>query len=203
VDRPNAGLCLDTFQIAGAEWADPCTSSGMIEDRGLQQKLEMNFAASLIELANTVPAEKIYLLQISDAYKLSVPMKPDAENEKGELIGQSGEGLRARGRWSHDYRPYPFNGGYLPVTQVAKAVLSTGFRGWFSMEVFDSGPDKKAGPGTGQREGMSEDEMKAFCKGAMESHKRLLDECASEGVQGNGSLHKRKGSRVTLDGAWR
>lgn len=175
----------------------------MIEDRGLQQKLEMNFAASLIELANTVPAEKIYLLQISDAYKLSVPMKPDAENEKGEVIGQSGEGLRARGRWSHDYRPYPFNGGYLPVTQVAKAVLGTGFRGWFSMEVFDSGPDKKAGPGTGQRDGMSEDEMKAFCKGAMESHKRLLDECASEGVQGNGSLHKRKGSRVTLDGAWR
>lgn len=39
------------------------------------------------------------------------------------------------------------------------------------MEVFDSGPDAKAGPGTGQREGMSESEMECFCKGAMESHK--------------------------------
>jgi sugar phosphate isomerase/epimerase len=182
VDRPNAGLCFDTFQIAGFEWADPTTSSGLIDNRGFQQKLEMNFAGSLIELTQTVPREKIYLLQISDAYKLSVPLKPDVQNEKGEIIGQGEGSLRARGRWSHDYRPYPFNGGFLPVVQVTKAVLGTGFRGWFSMEIFDSGADGKAAPGTGQREGMSEEEMVAFCKGAMESHRRLLEVCAdSEG----------------------
>jgi hypothetical protein len=108
--------------------------------------------------------------------------------------------LRARGRGSHDYRPFPFNGGFLPVVPVAKAVLGTGFRGWFSMEVFDSGADGKAGPGTGQREGMGEEEMAAFCRGAMKSHGRLLEECATEGVIRG---HKRKGSRVTLDGAWK
>lgn len=154
----------------------------MIEDK----KLEMNFAGGLIELKKTVPREKIYVLQISDAYKLSVPMKVDVEDEKWEVIGQSEDGLRARGRWSHDYRPYPFNGGFLPVVQVAKAVLGTGFGGWFSIEVFDSGADAKSGPGTGQREGMKEDEMVAFCKGVMASHRRLLEECAdSGGIQGN------------------
>ncbi len=165
----------------------------------------MNFKASLAELSQTVPKEKIYLLQISDAHKLSVPLKPDVENEKGEIVGQHEQGLRARARWSRDYRPYPFNGGYLPVVQVVKAVLGTGFRGWFSMEIFDSGADKKARPGTGQREGMAEDEMAVFCKGAMESHNRLLEECArEEGRPGtsHSNGHRRRGSRVTLDGAW-
>jgi hypothetical protein len=152
---------------------------------------------------NTVPKEKIYLLQISDAYKLSVPMKPDVENEKGEVVGDSERGLRARGRWSRDFRPYPFHGGYLPVVQVAKAVLGTGFRGWFSMEVFDSGADGKAGEGTGQREVMSEMEMERFCRGAMESHQRLLEECADSGGWTPGRGHARKGSRVSLDGAWK
>lgn len=90
--------------------------------------------------------------------------------------------MRARRRWSHDYKPYPFNGGFLPVVQATKAVLGTGFRGWFSMEVFDSGADGKAAPETGQREGMSEGETVDFCKSAMGSHRQLLEECAdSEG----------------------
>ena len=60
-------------------------------------------------------------------------MKVDVQNDKGEVVGWDKGRLRARGRWSHDYRPYPFNGGYVPVTQVAKAVLRTGFTGWFSV----------------------------------------------------------------------
>lgn len=156
----------------------------------------MNFASSLIELMKTVPKEKIYVLQISDAYKLGVPMKADVKNEKGEVMGHGPGGLRARGRWSHSYRPYPFNGGFLPVVQVAKAVLGTGFRGWFSMEVFDSGHNAKAGPGTGQREGMGEDEMVAFCNGAMESHRRLLESCADSEGWRPGNSHRRQRSRV-------
>lgn len=30
VDRPNIGLCLDTFQSVGSEYADPCSTSGPI-----------------------------------------------------------------------------------------------------------------------------------------------------------------------------
>lgn len=159
VDRPNIGLCLDTFQTAGGEWADPCSESGIISNRGFQQKLEINFRESLALLTQTVPAEKIYLLQISDAYKPPTPLNPEPNDH----------GMRPRGRWSHDFRPYPFNGGYLPVVQVAKAVLDTGARCWFSMEVFDGGPD-----GSWQKK----QDLGQFCKGAMASHLKLLDACS-------------------------
>jgi len=160
VNHPKIGLCLDTFQIAGGEYGDPCSSSRIIFDRGLQQKLEMNFSQSLAELSAIVPSEKIYLLQISDAYKPPAPFR-DEEDENG---------MRPRGRWSHDFRPYPFKGGYLPVVQVAKAVLETGVRdAWLSMEVFDGG-----------RNGKWEEkrDLGEFCKGAMRSHLKVLDECA-------------------------
>ncbi|KUJ22684.1 xylose isomerase-like protein [Mollisia scopiformis] len=161
VNRPNIGLCLDTFQTCAGEYGDPCSASGLIENKGLQQKLEMNFKHSLIELAKTVPPEKVCLLQISDVYKAPVPFKDETV-----------DGLRPRGRWSHDFRPYLFNGGYLTpqCVEFAKAVLQTGARCWFSTEVFDGGPDGKGG--------MKQYEMGAFCKGAMESHKKLLDACA-------------------------
>jgi sugar phosphate isomerase/epimerase len=158
VDRPNCGLCLDTFQTAGSEWGDPTTASGLIEDVS-QSELKKRFDASMEELASTVPAEKIYLLQISDAYRVQPPL------EKGTMGG-----LRARGRWSHDYRPMPYDGGYLPIVDVARAVLRTGFRGWFSMEIFDSGPQ-----GAGKKY-----EMRPFAKKAMESMQRLLKDCATD-----------------------
>jgi sugar phosphate isomerase/epimerase len=119
----------------------------------------MNFKATLVALARDVPADRIYVLQVSDARR---PPEPLADEERG--------GLRPRARWSWGYRTYPFNGGYLPVLQVAKAVLGTGFRGWFSTEVFDGGV---TGVDFVKREG-----FEAFAKGAMESHGRLLDECA-------------------------
>lgn len=129
VKRSNVGLCLDTFQTAGSEWGDPTTSSGRVEDNPLglmNQRLEQ----SLAELSRAVPPEKIYLLQVSDAYKPTRPLEADRVHE-----------MWPRARWSHDYRPLPYDGGYLPIEAVARAVLKTGFRGWFSMEVFDGGPD--------------------------------------------------------------
>jgi hypothetical protein len=163
VNRPNIGLCLDTFQTVGSEYADPCSSSGLIESQGSQQKLENNFRYSLATLSKTVPKEKIYLMQISDAYKPTVPFE-DKE------IG----GLRPRGRWSHDFRPYPFNGGRYTkqCVEMAKAVLGTGSRCWFSVEVFDGGAD---GKGVGRE---NRGEMGTFCSGAMASVRTLLDECA-------------------------
>lgn len=157
IDRPNVGLCLDTFQTAGSEWADPTTESGLIETVP-SDVLRKNFAASMDELARTIPPDKIYLLQISDAYKVS-PLKK-------ETIA----GLRPRGRWSHDYRPMPYDGGYLPIEDVAKAVLKTGFRGWFSMEIFDAGPEGKG----------KKYEMDAYAKAAMDSMQKLLKNCADE-----------------------
>lgn len=111
------------------------------------------------KLSKEVPADKIYLLQISDAYKLKTPITK--ENE---------DGLRPRGNWSHAYRPVPFQGGYLPVVDVARAVLKTGFRGWFSYEVFDAGPN-----GEGKKY-----ELDEFAKEAFECQEKLVKACAEE-----------------------
>lgn len=158
VDKPNVGLCLDTFQTGGSEWGDPTTQSGLIENVS-QEELRKRFEASMSELARSVPADKIYLLQISDAYKVSPPLED-----------KTVDGLRPRGRWSHDYRPMPYDGGYLPIEDVARAVLKTGFRGWFSMEIFDAGPQGKG----------KKYEMDAFAKKAMENMQKLLKSCATD-----------------------
>ena len=156
-DRPNVGLCLDTFQTAGSEWADPTTSSGLIEVPGLSAtQLGERFQKSLEELSKTVPPEMIYFFQISDAYKMAPPLGKDVDES----------GLRPRGRWSHDWRPLPFQGGYLPVVDVVKAVLGTGYRGWFSTEVFD---------------GKEKGQMPETAKKAMRMHERLLREAGAEG----------------------
>lgn len=158
IDRPNVGLCLDTFQTAGAEWGDPTTASGLIEEVP-KEELDKRFAASMDELSRTIPPEKIYLLQISDAYKPVQPLERKVIN-----------GLRPRGRWSHDFRPMPYDGGYLPIEQVTKAVLRTGFRGYFSMEIFDSGPDGKG----------KDYEMEGFALKAQQNMQTLLKNCAND-----------------------
>ncbi|CCC07954.1 hypothetical protein SMACR_01517 [Sordaria macrospora] len=152
---PNVGLCLDTFQSAGGEWGDPTTESGRIETPAItEMELSVRYRASLKELAETVPVDKIFFFQISDAYKAQPPLedKPDTES-----------GLRPRGRWSHDYRPLPYDGGYLPIEQFAKAVLDTGFKGWFSVEVFDGKFEEKFGQ-----------DLNKYAEKAIDSCKELL-----------------------------
>ncbi|KAI5922336.1 xylose isomerase-like protein [Camillea tinctor] len=152
-DRPNIGLCLDTFQSAGGEWADPTTESGLIEGV-YREQLEAKWKESLAELSRTVPPEKIYLLQISDAYKMDPPLEAKVNRE----------GLRPKGQWSHDYRPLPYDGGYLPVEDFVNAVLRTGFKGWLSVEVFDSkAPGKYS-------------DMAEYGKKAMASLEKLLQQ---------------------------
>ena len=158
VDRENFGLCLDTFQSAGGEWGDPTTGSGMLEDGRSFEEVERDWKKSCNRLSSTVPGDKIFLLQISDAYRVPEPFSK-------ETI----DGARPRARWSHDFRPLPFE-GYLPVTDFAEAVLKTGFRGWFSYEIFDGGPEGKG----------REYELEPWAKGARKCHGKLMGECVDE-----------------------
>ncbi|KAH8726295.1 xylose isomerase-like protein [Phaeosphaeriaceae sp. PMI808] len=159
VDRPNIGLCLDTFQTTSGEWVDPRTASRLLEDVS-RVELEKRFKKSLDDLASTIPKHKIYLLQISDAYKVPQPLNDERDDS----------GLLPRGRWSRDFRPLPYNGGYLPVADVERAVLQTGFRGWFSYEVFDGGSE-------GKRKDV---DIVAYAQAAKKVHSRLLVECAGK-----------------------
>ncbi|KAJ9136811.1 Xylose isomerase-like TIM barrel [Pleurostoma richardsiae] len=159
-NRPNIGLCLDTFQTAGGEWGDPTTGSGRVETAGVSEaELTMSYRISLDELARTVPPDRIYFLQISDAYRVSPPLDPKPDES----------GLRPRGRWSHDYRPLPYDGGYLPISPFVQAVLATGFRGWFSIEVFDGRFEEKYG-----------DDLAKYAHKAMDAYKKLLDDAVKE-----------------------
>ncbi|WEW61222.1 hypothetical protein PRK78_006712 [Emydomyces testavorans] len=162
VNRPNIGLCLNTFQIAGSEWANPCSISGCTETEitvAQMEDVDESWTETLESLSQTVPKEKIYLLQISDAYR---PKKPF----ESEAVG----GIKPRARWSRGYRPLPYDGGYLPVEDVTRAVLKTGYRGFFSVEVFDEGPD-----GQGKQSNLFE-----FAKKARQSVGRLISNCWQE-----------------------
>lgn len=81
---------MDTFQTAGGEWADPTTASGLINSVSREQ-LDRNFQFSLDELSRTIPKDKIYLLQVSDAYR---PKNPIA---RGLDINETAP----RGKWNH------------------------------------------------------------------------------------------------------
>lgn len=155
-NKSNIGLCLDTFQSAGGEWGDPRTSSGLLNGASNKKDIEQSWQDSIKEMSATIPGDKIFLLQISDAYKMDPPI-PDKVDESG---------LRPRGQWSHDYRPLPYDGGYLPIVDFLQATLATGFREWLSVEVFDGkGPEKYG------------DDMKAYADKAMKSIERMLEEC--------------------------
>lgn len=147
-DCSNVGLCLDTFQSAGGEYGDPTTESGLIGGMG-KAHLDKQWQRSMKELEETLPADKIFLFQISDAYKMDPPLDPVKEKN------------RPRSKWSHAQRPLPFDGGYLPIQDFLDAVLRTGFRGYLSIEVFDSG----------DKEGMP---LSDYTTLAMEALKRLL-----------------------------
>ncbi|KAH9836277.1 xylose isomerase-like protein [Rhodofomes roseus] len=134
VDRPNLGLCLDTFQISARAYADPTSSDGRL--LAAQDRL----ADSLSALSNTIPPEKIFYFQISDgSHKHGVDaLKASAQKQ----------GIDPLYAWSNAWRPLPFQdeiegkkgdegyGGYLPVVEICEAVVRTGWRGPWSFEVF-------------------------------------------------------------------
>lgn len=57
--RDNLGLCLDTFQTAGNEWADPTAESGRIPNA------DAVYRESLAQLTASVPKDKIFFFQVS------------------------------------------------------------------------------------------------------------------------------------------
>ncbi|KIH90240.1 4-hydroxyphenylpyruvate dioxygenase [Sporothrix brasiliensis 5110] len=127
VDRPNFGLCLDTFNIAARVYADPAVSGGVQPDGPLR------LSESMKELAATVSVDRVFLVQIADGARLAAPLVPghplyDADSP-------------ARMTWSRQHRLFygeDDRSGYLPVDQVLAAILGDlGYRGWLSFELFN------------------------------------------------------------------
>jgi sugar phosphate isomerase/epimerase len=127
VNRPNFGLCMDTFHEATKIWGDPSSPSGK------QMYAEERLRDSLRRFVRDCPLEKLFYVQLSDGERFDPPysvMHPWA------VLGEAKEFT-----WSRHARPFPFEsefGGYLPVGEIARAwIVEMGFKGWVSMEVFD------------------------------------------------------------------
>jgi 4-hydroxyphenylpyruvate dioxygenase len=130
VDRDNFGMCLDTFNIAGREWADPASPFGRVEnaDEVLEQ--------SLAKMVKEIDVRKVFYVQVVDAERLDRPLD--------ETHPFHVEGQKPRMSWSRNSRLFlceEERGGYLPVLQVLRAICDEetglGYKGWISAELFN------------------------------------------------------------------
>ncbi|KAL1963038.1 hypothetical protein VTN77DRAFT_8786 [Rasamsonia byssochlamydoides] len=137
VDRPNFGICLDTFNIAARVYADPTSPDGK------NPNADAELTASIARLHQTVDAKKIFFVQVVDGERLSSPL---VEGHEFYVASQP-----SRMSWSRNARLFPFEedrGGYLPVDDIARAFFDdVGFRdGWVSLELFSrtlANPDSR------------------------------------------------------------
>ncbi|KAJ3551158.1 hypothetical protein NM688_g4881 [Phlebia brevispora] len=169
VDRPNFGLCLDTFQICARAYVDPANPTAPLSPSATSKLQE-----SLRNLADANLTSKIFYLQLSDGSN-----KPDLQDLHQEAHKQGIDVLYA---WSNAWRPLPFMdrieardsdakgyGGFLPVMDVIRAVLQTGWKGPWSYEVFYSSEMLKE----------EVDIPKKWTEAAQSCHKMILDQLQS------------------------
>ncbi|KAJ5606825.1 hypothetical protein N7537_003444 [Penicillium hordei] len=126
VNRPNFGLALDTFNIAGAIYADPTAEDGLVADTA-----EADLSASLGRMASTLDISKLFIVQIADGERLSQPLLT------GHPFYVAGQPSRLS--WSRNCRLFLCEndrGGYLPVLGILKAILDLGWTGYLAYEVF-------------------------------------------------------------------
>ncbi|KAJ4368116.1 hypothetical protein N0V83_006471 [Neocucurbitaria cava] len=127
VNRPNFGLCLDSFHIATKLWGSPYNTQGKYPDG------DQLLARSLREFVESFPLEKLFYIQLSDGERFDPPF---SEKHPWYIEGEAAEFT-----WSKHARPFPLEtecGGYMPVTEIVQAlVVAKGFSGWVSLECFD------------------------------------------------------------------
>lgn len=126
VDRPNFGLVIVTFNITGMVYADPSVAGGRNGPQAVA-----NLHQSLQRLATKLNLEKLFVVQMADAEKLSEALKP------GYPFYVPGQPSRMS--WSRAARQFlceEDRGGYLPVLDVLRTVVNMGWSGWLAYEVF-------------------------------------------------------------------
>jgi 4-hydroxyphenylpyruvate dioxygenase len=123
-NRPNLGICLDTFNIAARLWADPTDPTGRLPasaDKDLQDSMD--------RLVREIDPSRVLMVQLADGQRVD-PQTPFLQSP----------GLPTLLAWSRNARLFPCEeerGGYLPIRKVADACITRlGYTGWVSMEVF-------------------------------------------------------------------
>jgi len=126
VDRPNFGLCLDTFNIAGRVWADPTSRDGKTANA------DEDLSESIRQMVQQVDLKKVFYIQVVDAERMTSPLV------EGHPFHTSGQPPRMS--WSRNARAFAYEedrGAYLPVEDIARAIVhDMGYKGYISMELF-------------------------------------------------------------------
>ncbi|KAA8646692.1 hypothetical protein EYZ11_010939 [Aspergillus tanneri] len=124
VDRPNFGICLDTFNICARVYGDPAVESGKTLNA------ERDMQASIERMKQQIDVKRVFYVQIVDGERLRDPITPA---HPFYIKGQS-----ARMGWSRNARLFAYEeGGYLPILDVARVIFGDlGFEGWVSLELF-------------------------------------------------------------------
>ncbi|KAK7191804.1 hypothetical protein DPSP01_007159 [Paraphaeosphaeria sporulosa] len=126
VDRPNFGICIDSFHVASLLWGDPSHASGKYPDA------DRILAASLARLVRELPLEKLFYVQLSGGERF-LPVY--SSRHPWYLEGEAKEFT-----WSRNARPFPLEAelrDYMPVVEILQAIVQSGYRGWISLETFD------------------------------------------------------------------
>jgi sugar phosphate isomerase/epimerase len=130
VNRPNFGLCLDTYHVLGRLWADPRAPSGRRPGGAAAVRDSLNRFLQLCRDQDL--ARKIIYIQLSDAEHLDPPILPGHE-----VYDQAKDGVHS---WCMYGRLFPLEtdkGAYLPVEDICRTWLKdSGWNGWVSMEIF-------------------------------------------------------------------
>ncbi|KAJ5384113.1 hypothetical protein N7517_002024 [Penicillium concentricum] len=135
-NRPNLGICLDTFNIAARVWADPTSTTGR-----LPPSADDDLRESMDRLVREIDPDRVMMVQLADGERVD-PLAPFLH----------APGLPTLLAWSRNARLFPCEedrGGYLPIREVADACINgLGYTGWVSMEVFSrsTGEDNPAVP---------------------------------------------------------
>jgi 4-hydroxyphenylpyruvate dioxygenase len=147
VDRPNLGICLDTYNLvspvswfrrsssiliyfvqAGRVYADPTSPDGKTSNA------DADMEATLQRLVQIVDVKKLFYVQVVDAQRLAEPLVEGHELYNPDQC--------ARMSWSRNCRLFygeEDRGAYLPIRDTLEAILvGLGFEGYISAELFNS-----------------------------------------------------------------
>lgn len=128
VNKPNFGLCLDTYHILARIWGDPtlpeCRSP--TGDADLQQSLD--------RMAKDVDVKKIFMVQLGDAELLRQPLVAGHAFHSDER--------KPRMSWSRNARLFAWDDtepGCLPLEAILKTLMKDlKYDGFVTMETFSA-----------------------------------------------------------------
>mgnify|MGYP004716885629 CR=1 FL=1 len=126
VNRPNFGLCLDTYHVLARVWADPRNKSGVRPGAAAALR------DTIQRFRDTCPAEKIVYIQLCDGEFMDPPFSPShsAHNDEHDVLFH----------WCMWGRVFPLEveaGAYFPLEEILRAwLIERGWKGWVSMETF-------------------------------------------------------------------